>query len=117
MCLRRRRRVAWCVREPVAYITIALQCGVTLAKEQGMIKPEAKHVAFRDDLVAVLRKHGRTLTAAEILALAAHLVGQLVALQNQNTMTPERAMKIVAANIEQGNKEVTDDLLRNKVGD
>ena len=75
---------------------------------------EAKHTAFRDDLVGVLRKHGDQLTAAEMLALAAHLTGQLVALQDQRAMTPSQAMEIVAANIEQGNQEVIDGLLDTK---
>jgi hypothetical protein len=75
------------------------------------IAPQPKHVAFRDDLVAVLRKHGGTLDTSEMLALASHLVGQLVALQDQRTMSPDQAMEIVARNIEQGNQEVLSDLL------
>ena len=76
------------------------------------VKPAApKHTAFRDDLVAVLKKHGDQLTASEMLALAAHLTGQLVAMQDQRAMTPSQAMEIVAANIEQGNREVIDGLL------
>ena len=72
---------------------------------------QPKHTAFRDDLVAVLRKHGDQVTAPEMLALAAHLTGQLIALQDQRTMTPDQAMQIVAANIEQGNQEVIGGLL------
>ena len=75
------------------------------------ISAAPKHMAFRDELVAVLKKHGDALTAPEMLALASHLVGQLVALQDQRAMSPDRAMQIVAANIEQGNQEVLDGLL------
>jgi hypothetical protein len=75
------------------------------------VAPEPKHVAFRDDLVAVLRRHGGALEASEMLALAAHLVGQIIALQDQQTMSPERAMEIVARNIEQGNSEILSGLL------
>lgn len=74
------------------------------------VEPHGKHRAFRDDLVDVLRKHGERLSAPEMLALASHLVGQLVALQDQRSMSPDRAMEIVAANIEQGNQEVLDGL-------
>lgn len=80
------------------------------------IKPEPGHVAFRADLIAVLRKHEANLTAEDMLALAAHLVGQLIALQDQRTMSPDRAMATVAANIEQGNQEVIDDLFKSKGG-
>ena len=75
-----------------------------------VVQPQREHTAFRDDLVAVLRKHAGPLSAPEMLALTAHLVGQLVALQDQRTMSPNRAMEIVAANIEQGNQEVLDGL-------
>lgn len=78
------------------------------------IKPQPHHAAFRDDMVAVLRNHGDTLSAPEMLALAAHLVGQLIALQDQRTMDPDRAMAIVAMNIEQGNKEVIEGLFDTK---
>ena len=78
------------------------------------IKPESRHVAFRDELVAVLKKHGDNLTAPEMLALAAHMVGQLVALQDQRSMSPGQAMEIVAANIEEGNQEVIGGLLNSR---
>ncbi len=77
---------------------------------------EARHRLFRDDLVAVLRKYSNELSAQEMLALAAHLVGQIVAMQDQRTVTPEMAMQIVSRNIEQGNREVLDNLLDAKSG-
>ena len=48
--------------------------------------------------------------ARELLAVAANLVGKLVAMQDQRTMTPAEAMEIVAMNIEHGNKQVLDQL-------
>lgn len=78
------------------------------------VQARPEHTVFRNDLVAVLKKHGDTLTAPEMLALASHLVGQLVALQDQRTVTPEMAMKLVADNIEQGNQEAIDGLLDTK---
>ena len=75
-----------------------------------IVKPQSEHKAFRDELLAILKKHGDALYGEEMLALAAHLVGQLIALQDQRSMTPDRAMAIVAMNIEQGNQEVLDGL-------
>jgi len=74
------------------------------------IEPTAAHRAFRDDMIEVLRKHGASLASWELLALSAHLTGQIIALQDQRTMSPEAAMNIVAENIEKGNKEVIDGL-------
>lgn len=50
-------------------------------------------------------KHGKTLTPMEMLAVASHFVGVLIALQDQNTLTPDMVMVMVQYNIEQGNAE------------
>lgn len=78
--------------------------------------PLTPHREFRDDLLAVIRKHGAKLEAAEILAIAAHLVGQIIALQDQRTMSREMALQIVGANIEQGNQEVVGKLTNEREG-
>ncbi len=70
-------------------------------------KPE--HEILYLDICQMLSKHG-DLPARELLAVAANLVGKLVAMQDQRTMTPAEAMEIVAMNIEHGNKQVLDQL-------
>lgn len=67
------------------------------------IKPTKEQTAFRDALIAILRKH-ENLRPDEMLAVASYFVGQLVALQDQRKMTPDMAMQIVASNIEAGNQ-------------
>ena len=72
-----------------------------------MIKePTAAHRAFRDDAIALLKKHAGHLDALDMLALGAHLVGQLIAMQDHRKITPAMAMDVVGKNIEQGNGEV-----------
>ena len=66
-------------------------------------QPTPQQRAARDDLIAMLRKHEH-LRADEMLAVAAYTVGQLIALQDQRTMTPTMALEIVSANIEAGNQ-------------
>lgn len=73
--------------------------------------PEAKHRAFRDALIAVMAQHGRDMQADELLAIASHFVGQLIALQDQRVMTPDMAMQIVSLNIQRGNADAIDPLL------
>lgn len=75
------------------------------------IKPNEKHQAFHNDAVELLRKHGEALPAVEILALCSQLVGQVLALQDQRTMTPAMGMELIAVNIEMGNKGAIEDLL------
>lgn len=79
------------------------------------VAPTDAHTAFRDDMLVIIKKHGEHLRADEILALAAHAVGQIMALQDQQTMTPRMAIDLVCSNIEKGNAEVVDGL-DNSVG-
>lgn len=76
-----------------------------------MITPtNVDHEAFYQDLAGVLRKHGGKLSSREMLAIAANMVGKIVALQDQRTTTPKQAMAIVAKNIELGNRTVIEGL-------
>jgi hypothetical protein len=51
------------------------------------------------------------MSALEILAVASNMVGKLVAMQDQRTVSPQMAMDTVSRNIELGNNQVLDDLL------
>ncbi len=73
--------------------------------------PTLQHKAFRDSLIACMREHGSSMDAADLLAVASHFVGQLIALQDQRKWTSEKIMAMVSANIEQGNQEVIGGLL------
>lgn len=66
-------------------------------------KPE--HEVAYEDLIKLIDKHRPALSPVELLAVAANLVGKLVALQDQRTMTVPRAMAIVTHNLEIGNKQ------------
>lgn len=81
-----------------------------------VVKPAAKHRAFRDDMIALLKKHAGDLDATEMLALAAHLVGQIIAMQDQRTITREIALDIVGQNIEVGNAEAMAEVSGNSLG-
>lgn len=61
------------------------------------------HERVYQELAAVFRKYGDKLTPPEQLAVAANLVGKLIALQDKNTMTAAMATQIVSDNIERGN--------------
>lgn len=75
------------------------------------VEPTRAQKAFRHALLDVMKQHGAELKAEELLAVAAHLVGQLIAMQDQRTMTPAMAMQLVGQNIERGNLEAIDNLL------
>ena len=70
----------------------------------------------RQEVIAAIQLHSEHLASEEILALMCHLVGQLIALQDQRKWTPERVMEFVMANIEQGNQEALHGLVHETVG-
>lgn len=79
-----------------------------------IVGPTEKHKEFRDELIAVLRRHGSELDASEMLAIVAYLVGQLVAMQDQRRVTSKMVMELVSANIEAGNREAIDSIRQTK---
>jgi hypothetical protein len=79
-----------------------------------LAKPE--HEAAYQDLRLLINKHSDKLTGLELLAVAANMLGKLVALQDQRTVTPAMAMEVVAQNLEHGNKQVLEQLLTQSKG-
>lgn len=77
--------------------------------------PSPAHTAFRDDMVAMMRKH-QHMAPDEMLAVAAYFVGQLLALQDQRRMTPEMGLQVISSNIEAGNAQAIEQSLGNPVG-
>lgn len=75
------------------------------------VAPNTQQLAFRKALEDAIAQHGLTLDAMEILAVLSHLVGQVIALQDQRTVTPLMAMELVQKNIEIGNQAVVSGLL------
>lgn len=66
-------------------------------------KPE--HEIAYQDILALMNKHARKVTSIELLAIAANMLGKLIALQDQRMITPAVALEIVSKNIELGNEQ------------
>jgi hypothetical protein len=64
----------------------------------------AHEVAYQE-LVRLLKRNGQKVSSEEMLCIAANMIGKLIALQDQRTMTREQALEIVQANIELGNEQ------------
>jgi hypothetical protein len=79
-----------------------------------LAKPE--HEVAYQDLCALVNKHADKLTAFELLAIAANMLGKLVAYQDQRVVSPAVAMETVAVNIEMGNRQVLDQLAKKITG-
>ena len=77
-----------------------------------MTKPE--HEVAYQDICALMRKHADSLTAVEMLAVTANMIGKMIALQDQRALSPEMALQIVMKNIEAGNAQVMEQLASSK---
>ena len=75
-------------------------------------RPE--HEVAYQDLVALVSRHSAKLSSAELLAVAANMLGKIIALQDQRTMTREQALEIVLHNLEVGNQQVIDQLQKSE---
>ena len=75
-------------------------------------KPE--HEIAYQDLCALMNRHADKLTALELLAIAANMLGKLIALQDQRKVSPDMAMEVVARNIEVGNKQAVQEVSQSK---
>ena len=69
------------------------------------VKVSAKHQQIYKELTELIMRHEPESNAKEVLALAANLVGKLVAMQDQTRMTSQEALQIVTLNMETGNQE------------
>lgn len=75
------------------------------------IVPTGRHEAFRDVLLAELRRAFADLPAEEMLAVTCQIVGQMIAFQDQRRFTPQAVMNMVQANIEKGNRDAIASLM------
>jgi hypothetical protein len=71
-----------------------------------IVTSPAHEVAYLE-ICALLQRNADQMTAVEVLAVAANLVGKLIAMQDRSTMTVPEALAIVTANMELGNEQAT----------
>lgn len=75
-------------------------------------RPE--HEMLYQDLAKLLGRHGDKISAEEMLAIGANLLGKLLAYQDQRTMTRERGLEIIIKNIEKGNEQAVAEVMNSR---
>lgn len=73
-------------------------------------KTKPVHEEFNRAIKAVLEQFKDKLSNMEMLAVSAHLVGVLIAVQDQRIITSAVALDSVSKNIEAGNKEAMEEI-------
>lgn len=74
-------------------------------RNENVVATNRSHKELNADLIAMLKLHEETLSPMEMLAVASHLVGVLIALQDKREVDSGLAMEVVQRNIEAGNAE------------
>lgn len=74
-------------------------------------------MALRNRLLSDLRQEFADLPSDQMVAVTAHLLGQMVAMMDQRRFTPAAAMELVTRNFEAGNLEVIAGLRDKTEGD
>jgi hypothetical protein len=73
-----------------------------------------KHEITYQEICDLVKRHSGDLSPLEILAIAANMIGKLVALQDQRKVTKSLAMQTIAKNIEMGNEQAFVELSQSK---
>lgn len=73
-----------------------------------------EHEVAYQDLCALASKHAGKLSSMELLAIAANMLGKLMAMQDQRTVTSAIAMEVVIQNLQQGNQQAIEQLMNSK---
>jgi len=73
-----------------------------------------KHEVLYKELADLVGRHEPEVSAMEVLAIAANLVGKLIAMQDQRLVTREMALEIVLENIEKGNRQAIEAVLKSE---
>lgn len=79
-------------------------------------KAKLEHEVAYADICRLVSTHAKSVSALELLAIASNMVGKMVAMQDQRSVTQAIAMEIVAKNIEAGNEQVLAQLASASVG-
>lgn len=77
-----------------------------------LTRPE--HEVAYQDLCKLVSKHADKLSAIELLAVASNMIGKLIAMQDQRTVTRDKALDVLIKNLELGNVQVLDQLKGSK---
>ena len=80
------------------------------------VDASSAHEQCRDAIIRAMEPFAEKIGPVGMLAVASTVVGQLIAMQDQRTMTPEMAMNLVCKNMEEANKAVVDGLRNTTAG-
>ena len=79
-------------------------------------EPTPEMIQARQEMIEVLKKFGDSIQPLDQVAVIAYTLGQLMALQDQRTVTVPMLIELVQINIERGNQDAMEHFLSNPQG-
>jgi hypothetical protein len=76
-----------------------------------LVAPSTEHLLVRGALERVLATEGKDVPIDQILAIVAHFLGQLIAVQDHRIYTTELIWTLIERNIRTGNAEMVQSML------
>jgi hypothetical protein len=78
------------------------------------MKAKSEHEVAYQEMLALVSRYKDRMNAEELLAVAANMIGKLIALQDSRTMTQQRAIEIVLRNLEYGNQQMLAEIAKTR---
>ena len=78
------------------------------------VQCDARHEVAYQDLCRLVSKHANELSSLQLLAIAGNMVGKLIAMQDQRSITAEQALEVVFYNLQAGNKQILDQIMQSQ---
>ncbi len=78
------------------------------------VQCDTRHEVAYQDLCKLVSKHANELSSLQLLAIAGNMVGKLIAMQDQRSISAEQALEVVFHNLQAGNKQILDQLMQSQ---
>jgi len=78
------------------------------------VQCDTRHEVAYQDLCKLVSKHANELSSLQLLAIAGNMVGKLIAMQDQRSISAEQALEVLFYNLQAGNKQILDQIMQSQ---
>ena len=78
------------------------------------VQCDTRHEVAYQDLCKLVSKHANELSSLQLLAIAGNMVGKLIAMQDQRSISAEQALEVLFYNLQAGNQQILDQIMQSQ---
>ena len=78
------------------------------------VQCDTRHEVAYQDLCRLVSKHANELSSLQLLAIAGNMVGKLIAMQDQRSISAEQALEVLFYNLQAGNQQILDQIMQSQ---